>query len=35
LHSDVKTGAVEGLEEDLGGVFSVLGRVQWLPVVLA
>lgn len=30
LHGDVETGAVEGLEEDLGGVFSVLGRVQGL-----
>ena len=30
LHGDIKTGAVEGLEEDLGGVFSVLGRVQGL-----
>lgn len=30
LHGDVETGAVEGLEEDLGCVFSVLGRVQGL-----
>lgn len=30
LHGDVETGAVEGFEEDLGGVFSVLGGVQGL-----
>ena len=30
LDGDVQSGAVEGLEEDLGGIFAVLGWVQGL-----
>jgi hypothetical protein len=30
LYRDVKTGAVEGFEEDLGRVFAVFGRIQGL-----
>jgi len=35
LYGNVETCAVERLEEDLSSVFSVLGGVQRLPVVLA
>jgi hypothetical protein len=35
LYCDIETGAVEGLEEDLGRVLAVLGRVQGLSGVSA
>jgi len=30
LNGDIETGAVKGLEEDLGGILAVLRRIQGL-----